>query len=373
MVQTTSGHRSQADMVYAVPTDAGISDSAWQSTPCLNGLCYTDSKADILATYLCQIGQIRRLSPQEEFDLFATIEKRQKRLREWYEEIALHLPGVNLDNPPDASQLRQAVASVRLPKPVRELITHLLERIALAQSEIDATRNTLVEANLRLAVCIAKKYQARGLDLLDLIQEANIGLMNAVNRFDWRRGVRFGAYASWWIQQAIGHSLVNYGSTIRLPAYLVEELRKVHQAKAALSAPEDSVPSAEAIAKSTGLTVERISQLNQLPTEAASLNAPPSAETGLEWQEFVACDEGCDPLQEAIIGNLTSEVRAALETLPPREKKVVSLRYGLEDGIEYSLQEIGNLLNLSRERIRQLESRALHRLRQPVLRELLVA
>jgi RNA polymerase sigma factor (sigma-70 family) len=332
--------------------------------------CYA-SKADVLAAYLRQIGKIPRLAPEDEFNLFIRIEKYGKRIAEYYQELADYLPSIDVETPPAPTVLRRQIESNSLPPSVETYLLGLAQGIENTQSEICAARNAIIEANLRLAVCIAKRYQKRGLDLLDLIQEANIGLISAVSRFDWRRGVKFGAYASWWIQQAIGQGIANHGRTIRLPAYVLDELRRVNRAHQELHEKADAEPSLEDIADATGLTVEKVLQLNWTAADATSLNTCINPETGVEIGDLVASDPASDPLHEITMQNLVGEVRAALETLPPREKKIVSLRYGLEDGVERSLQEIGVMLNLSRERIRQLEARALNRLRQPSYRHIL--
>lgn len=325
---------------------------------------YSDREDGLLRTYLHQIGKIPRLTQEEETHLFITIGKRRVQINEFYQELATYLPNLTLDNPPSTAILNQKIIAESFPHSTEEYLLDVVQHIKLHNAEIHAATNHLVEANLRLAVCIAKKYQERGLDLLDLVQEASIGLIQAVDHFDWQRGVKFGAYTSWWMQQAIGCSIANHGRTIRLPAYLLNEIRKVNQVEVSLHQQINREPSREEIAEASGLTVDRLLLLEQLTTNTVSLETDTSSSQG-RIEDFVACEKTPNPLTEITRQVLVDEVKTALTTLPPREQQIVSLRYGLENGKEHSLQEIGTLLNLSRERIRQLEVRALDRLRHP--------
>ena len=327
-------------------------------------ICYSDREDGSLRTYLHQIGKIPRLTPAEETHLFIKIEKRQLQIDELYQELATYLTDISLDNPPSTAILNHRIIAESFPQSTEKYLLDLVGHIKLCNAEICAAKNRVVEANLRLAVCIAKKYQERGLDLLDLVQEASIGLLQAVDHFDWQRGVKFGAYASWWMQQAIGCSIANHGRTIRLPAYILSEIRKVNRVEADLHQQMNREPSREEVAEASGLSVNRLLLLEGLTTNTVSLEGyTSSGQGGIE--DFVACENTPQPLAEITQQNLVDEVKTALTTLPPREQQIVSLRYGLENGKEHSLQEIGTLLNLSRERIRQLEVRALKRLRHP--------
>ena len=355
----------------SVPTDAQIYgspekfliDAAINSSKPLE-TCYSDREDGLLTTYLHQIGKIPRLTQEEETHLFIKIEKRQLQIDERYQELVPYLPDIALDDPPSTVILNRRIIDESFPPSTEKYLLNLVQHIKLCNVEVGAAKNRLVEANLRLAVCIAKKYRERGLDLLDLVQEASIGLLQAVDHFDWQRGVRFGAYASWWMQQAIGRSIANNGRTIRLPAYILNELRKVNRVEATLYQQTNREPSREEVAEASGLTVDRLLLLDQLTANTVSLEAYSRSDQG-GIEDFVACDKTPNPLTEIAQKDLLAEVKTALTTLPAREQQIVSLRYGLEDGKEHSLQEIGALLNLSRERIRQLEVRALSRLRLP--------
>ena len=355
----------------SVPTDAQIHespeeypiDAADDSIKALE-TSYSDREDGLLRTYLHQIGKISRLTQEEETNLFIKIEKRQVQIDELYQELATYLPDISLDNPSSTAILNRRIIAESVPRPTEKYLLDLVRHIKLCNTEIHTAKNRIVEANLRLAVCIAKKYRERGLDLLDLVQEASLGLLQAVDRFDWQRGVKFGAYASWWMQQAVGYSIANHGRTIRLPAYILNEIRKVNRVEADLHQQANREPSREELAEASELTVDRLLLLDQITANTVSLESyTRSGQGGIE--DFVACEKTPNPLTEITRQDLTDEVKTALTTLPPREQRIVSLRYGLEDGEEHSLQEIGTLLNLSRERIRQLEVRALNRLRHP--------
>ena len=325
---------------------------------------YSDQEDGLLRTYLHQIGKIPRLTQAEETNLFIKIGKRRLQIDELYQELVTYLPDLSLDNLPSTAILNHRIIAESFPQSTEAYLLDLARHIKLYNVEIDTAKNRVVEANLRLAVCIAKNYRERGLDLLDLIQEASIGLIQAVDHFDWQRGVRFGAYASWWMQQTIGCGIANQGRTIRLPAYLLSEIRKVNRVEASLHQQTNCEPSREEVAEASGLTVDRLLLLDRLTANTVSLEAcTGSGQAGIE--DFVACEKTPNPLAELTRQNLVDEVKTALTELPPREQQIVSLRYGLENGKEHSLQEIGTLLNLSRERIRQLEVRALDRLRHP--------
>lgn len=353
------------------PTDAQIQESpeefpidASNDNAKIFETRYSDQDDGVLRTYLHQIGKIPRLTQEEETNLFIRIEKRRLQIDELYQELVANLPDLSLDNPPSTAILDRKIIAESFPQSTEEYLLGLVQHIRLYYGEVDAAKNRIVEANLRLAVYIAKKYRERGLDLLDLVQEASIGLIQAVDHFDWQRGVKFGAYASWWMQQAIGCGIANHGRTIRLPAYILSEIRKVNRAEASLYQQTNREPSRKEVAEASGLTVDRLLLLDQLAANTVSLESyASSGQGGIE--DFVACEKSPNTLAELTRQNLVDEVKTVLTELPPREQQIVSLRYGLENGKEHSLQEIGALLNLSRERIRQLEVRALNRLRHP--------
>ena len=336
---------------------------------------HSDRENGTISIYLRQIGKIRRLTQEEETSLFIKIEKYRKQSDECYQELATHLSDLDLETPPAPDALQQRVGAANLTATDQNYLSEVVCQIQFLQDEIHAVKNRIVEANLRLAVCIAKKYQERGLDLLDLVQEANIGLFNAVDHFDWQRGVKFSAYASWWIQQAIGCGIANHGRTIRIPAYLLDGLRKVDRVKAELQQKGITDPSPVEIAEAASMPLQKVLKLDGLAVDTMSLETCINEETNGTIEDVLPCEQTQNPLMETTQQNLIEEINEALAELPPKEKQIVCLRYGLADGEERSLQKVGAMLNLSRERIRQIEARALNRLRLPArserLRELL--
>jgi len=202
--------------------------------------------------------------------------------------------------------------------------------------------------------------------MLDLIQEANIGLINAVERFEYRRGAKFSSYAPWWIQQSIGCAIANQARTIRLPAYMVEVLRKVTRANEQFRKEKQRRPTDEELAEMTGLPLQTLEKLSNSATNVDSLDALLWENKEESMMDFIADVQVPSPEQEVTQNFLKEELEKALRTLSPREEQIIRLRYGLDDGCARSLQEIGSMLHLSRERIRQLEKRALNALRHPI-------
>lgn len=348
-----------------VQNTAEMEDADGTVKPPLDSDCQKSIRGSGLDTYLYQMGSISRLTQDEELSIFIKIEKFRKRINERYQELMTYPLEMDPEDLPSPHSLNNQIAGKSFVPSTQKYLYELVGQIQYLQAEIHTAKNRVVEANLRLAVCIAKKFQERGLDLPDLIQEANIGLINAVDHFDWRRGVKFSAYASWWIQQSIGCSIENHGRTIRVPSYLLNDIRKVNRAKARFFQNTNREPNLNEISEATGLSVNKITELNQISADTMSLEDCISTETGGEVEELIACERAMDPLTDMITKSLVEEVKLAIAELPPREKQIVFLRFGLENGEEHSLQEIGMVLNLSRERVRQLEARALTRLRHP--------
>lgn len=383
VTQSEDGEDSFRPEFRSMPADMDIHESLErQSTMEAEAVesfepSYADRENGVLSTYLHQIGKIPRLTPEEELSIFIKMEKYSKRIAECYQELATYLPDIESERSPSPDTLELQIAPGSFAPSTQKYLLGLVQQIQFMQAEIHNAKNRVVEANLRLAVCIAPKYLERGLDLLDLIQEGSIGLISAADHFDWRRGVKFSAYASWWVQQAIGCGIANCGRTIRLPAYLLDAIRKVNRARAHLQQNGTLEPTLKEVAKAAGFSIEKVMKLDSLVADTTSLETYISRETGGEIGDLIECEHAHNPITEIIQKNLIEEVHGALAELPPREKQIVSLRYGLEDGEEHSLQEIGAALNLSRERIRQLEARALDRLRctsqSERLRDLLLA
>ena len=229
----------------------------------------------------------------------------------------------------------------------------------------DAARAHLIRANTRLVVSIAKKYRGRGLQFLDLIQEGNVGLMKAVEKYDYRRGNRFSTYATWWIRQAVTRALANHGRTIRIPAHLGGRISKLYQVAQELEQEYGRQPTAEEIAENMDLPADRVRWMLRTSRQPVHLERPVGDESDAELGDFIEDVEAPPPAETVANTMLTEELGEILDQLTPREARILRLRYGLQDGESRTLKEVGEMFGLSRERIRQLEKEALRKLRHP--------
>ena len=321
--------------------------------------------------------QISRAMDEQDYDvarldeLYAALEARGVQLAEEETEI----PALD-ENQIGKLEHELSAEGVALDDPVK---TYLKEigRVPLltAQQEADLARaaqagdedarRRLSEANLRLVVSVAKRYAGRGLPFLDLIQEGNLGLMKATEKFEPDRGFKFSTYATWWIRQSITRAIADQGRTIRIPVHLVESINRVKKTAGELLRKNGREPTAEELAVRLDMEPDRIRELLQLAQDPISLETPVGEEEDAHLEDFIQDEEAGIPADEAGRQLLRRELLGVLKSLTPREERVITLRFGLEDGRARTLEELGREFNVTRERVRQIEAKALRKLRHP--------
>lgn len=274
------------------------------------------------------------------------------------EEALLSVEGISIDDP--VKVYLKEIGRVPLLSPEEEI--ELAER--MAQGDPYA-RKRLSEANLRLVVSIAKRYVGRGMQFLDLIQEGNLGLIKAVEKFDHTKGFKFSTYATWWIRQAITRAIADQARTIRIPVHMVETINKVKKVSSQLLHKNGHDPTAEEIAEELDMPIDKVREIMRVAQEPVSLETPIGEEEDSHLGDFIPDDDAPAPQDAASHTLLKEQLEDVLSTLTPREKKVLELRFGLQDGRNRTLEEVGKEFNVTRERIRQIEAKALRKLRHP--------
>ena len=345
--QETPENVDRVEMINQIVGDVIIEYKA-------KGVITTDALFDKLEK--CQLStteleDVYKIFEQSEIQVVNEYEKD----KDLYDEI---LKEVSMDDP--VKMYLKDIGKVPLLQPDEE--TELAKRMMDGD---ETAKRLLSEANLRLVVSIAKRYMGRGMQFLDLIQEGNLGLMKAVEKFDYQKGFKFSTYATWWIRQAITRAIADQARTIRIPVHMVETINKQIRVSRKLLQELGREPTPAEIAKEMGVTEERVCEIQKIAQDPVSLETPIGEEEDSHLSDFIEDEASAAPTDAVSFTMLKEQLIGVLDTLTPREEKVLRLRYGLDDGRPRTLEEVGKEFNVTRERIRQIEAKALRKLRHP--------
>lgn len=331
---------------------------------------------DIISDIIGEYKKKGSISSDVLFDKLDKIDATPQEIEEVY--IKLDREGIQVINEfeRDKELYDQLLKEVSMDDPVKMYLKDIGkvpllspdEEIVLAQKMMvgdETAKKLLSEANLRLVVSIAKRYMGRGMLFLDLIQEGNLGLMKAVEKFDYQKGFKFSTYATWWIRQAITRAIADQARTIRIPVHMVETINKQIRVARRLMQELGHDPSSEEIAREMGISEERVREIQKIAQDPVSLETPIGEEEDSHLGDFIEDEGSATPSDAVAYTMLKEQLLGVLDTLTPREEKVLRLRYGLDDGRPRTLEEVGKEFNVTRERIRQIEAKALRKLRHP--------